>query len=63
MQQPLLMDEDERRVLAVLTSEPMHIDDVGERSGLALPRISAILLTFELQELVRNAGAQHYVRR
>jgi DNA processing protein len=63
VQQPLVMDEDERRVLAVLTGEPMHIDDVGERSGLALPRISAILLTLELQELVRNAGAQHYVRR
>ncbi len=63
VQQPLLMDEDERRVLAVLTSEPMHIDDVGERCGVALPRISAILLTLELQQLVRNAGAQHYIRR
>ncbi|HYI25890.1 MAG TPA: DNA-processing protein DprA [Thermomicrobiales bacterium] len=63
VQQALLLDDDERRVLAVLTSEPMHIDDVGESAGLALPRVSAILLTLELQNLVRNAGAQHYTRR
>ncbi len=63
VQQPLLLEEDERRVLAVLTGELQHIDDVVESSGLPLPSVSALLLTLELQQLVRNHGAQHYTRR
>jgi DNA processing protein len=62
-QQPLVLDEDDRRILNVLTGEPQHIDDVVESSGLPLPRVSAGLLTLELQQLVRNVGAQHYTRR
>ncbi len=63
VQQPLVLDEDERRILNVLTSEPQHIDDIVESSSLPLPRVSAVLLTLELQQLVRNVGAQHYTRR
>lgn len=63
-EQPVLfIDDDDRRVLHVLTSAPLHIDDVVEASGLPLPRVSAILLTLELQGLATNAGAQHYTRR
>jgi len=62
-QQPLLLDEHERRVLNVLTSEPRHIDDVVETSGIPMPQVSAILLMLELQQLVRNGGAQYYTRR
>ena len=62
IQQSLVLDEGERRVLNVLTSEAQHIDDVVERSGLPLPQVAAALLTLELQQLVRNVGAQHYTR-
>ncbi|MDQ3442215.1 MAG: DNA-processing protein DprA [Chloroflexota bacterium] len=61
-QQPLILDDDERRILNVLTSEPRHIDDVVESCGMALPQVSGVLLTLELQQLVRNVGAQYYVR-
>lgn len=61
-QQPLVLDDDERRVLNVLTSEPRHIDDVVESCGLELPRVSGLLLTLELQQLARNVGAHFYVR-
>ncbi len=61
-QQPLVLDDDERRVLNVLTSEPQHIDDVVEACGLGLPQVSGLLLTLELQQLVRNVGAHFYVR-
>ncbi|MEJ7900551.1 MAG: DNA-processing protein DprA [Thermomicrobiales bacterium] len=59
---PVVLDDDERRILNVLTSEPRHIDDVVESSGMALPRVSGVLLTLELQQLIRNVGAQYYVR-
>ncbi len=62
-QPALFLDDDDRRVLHVLTGSPLHIDDVVEASGLALPRVSAILLTLELQQLATNTGAQHYTRR
>ena len=62
VQQPLVLDDDERRILNVLTSQPRHIDDVVEASGMVLPQVSGVLLTLELQQLVRNVGAQYYVR-
>lgn len=62
VQQPLVLDDDARRVLNVLTGEPRHIDDVAESSGLALPHVSGVLMTLELQQLVRNVGAHFYVR-
>lgn len=62
VRQPLILDDDQRRVLNVLTSEPRHIDDVVESSGMPLPQVSGVLLTLELQQLVRNVGAQYYVR-
>jgi DNA processing protein len=62
VQQSLPLDDDERRILATLTGEPQHIDDLVEQTGMSLPRLSALLLTLELQQLVRNTGAQHYTR-
>lgn len=63
VQQSLLLNEEDRRLLAVLTREPQHIDDIAERSGMPLPSVSGQLLTLELQGLVRNVGAQHYTRQ
>lgn len=62
-QQPLLLEEDERRILNILTTDAMHIDDVVETVGLPLPNVAAYLLTLELQGLVQNQGAQYYTRR
>jgi DNA processing protein len=63
VQQPLLLNEEERRLVAVLTGDPQHIDDIADRSNMSLPGLSALLVTLELQGQVRNVGAQHYVRR
>lgn len=62
VQQSLLLNEEDRRLLAVLTGEPQHIDDIVAQCGMPLPLVSAQLLTLELQGLVRNVGAQHYTR-
>jgi predicted Rossmann fold nucleotide-binding protein DprA/Smf involved in DNA uptake len=56
------MSEDDRRLLAVLSSEPQHIDDLAMLSDSTVADTSARLMTLELQGLVRNAGAQHYTR-
>lgn len=62
VQQSLLLNEEDRRLLAVLTGEPQHIDDVVAQCGMPLPSVAAQLLTLELQGLARNVGAQHYTR-
>lgn len=61
-QQSLLLPEEDRRLLAVLNAEPQHIDEIAEKLARPGPTVSAMLLTLELQGLVRNVGAQHYAR-
>ncbi|MER3438938.1 MAG: DNA-protecting protein DprA [Chloroflexota bacterium] len=62
VQQALPMTDDERRVLALLTAEPQHIDDLAAAANLEISAASALLTMMELKGVVRNAGAQHYVR-
>lgn len=61
-QQPLPMDEADRRLLAVITAQPQHIDDLAVLSGSSVIDVSSRLMMLELQGFVRNTGAQHYAR-
>jgi DNA processing protein len=62
VQQALPLEEDERRLLALLTADPQHIDELAAAANHPIHEIGALLLTMELKGLVRNAGAQHYSR-
>lgn len=62
VQQALPLDEDERRLLALLSGDPQHIDEVAAAANVPVAQCGALLLTMELKGLVRNQGAQHYVR-
>ena len=62
VQQALPLDEDERRLHALLTAEPQHIDELAAAANLPIAHVGALLVTMELKGLVRNAGAQHYAR-
>jgi DNA processing protein len=62
VQAALPMNEGERVLLALLTPEPKHIDDIAAAAQLSISEVSTALLMMELQGLVRNAGAQHYAR-
>ena len=62
VQQALPMTDNERRLLALLTAEPQHIDDLAAAANLEISAASALLTMMELKGIVRNAGAQHYVR-
>lgn len=57
-----MLDESSRRVLAILTGEPRHIDDIAAEADLDITTLSPMLMSLELQGLVRNAGAQFYSR-
>ena len=62
VQQALPLDEGERRLLALLTGEPQHMDEIAAVANVPIHEAAALLLTLELKGLVRNAGAQHYAR-
>ncbi|MBI2872850.1 MAG: DNA-protecting protein DprA [Chloroflexi bacterium] len=52
----------EAKVLQCLGYEPIHIDDVGRRSGLPIAAVSSTLAMMEIKGLVRSVGAMNFVR-
>lgn len=62
VQQALPITESERRLLALVTGEPQHIDEIVAAANLPIAEGAALLTMMELKGLVRNVGAQHYLR-
>ena len=62
LESPASLDEDSRRVLSTLTTEALHIDEIGAVAGIPIASLSALLMTLELRGFVRNVGAQYYAR-
>ena len=53
---------DEDMVLQVVGEEPMTIDEVIEKSGLASGRAAALLLNLELQGRIRQLDGKRFVQ-
>lgn len=51
----------ERSILALLSSQPVHIDSIGRDTLLPAPTVSSTLTLLELRNLVRHVGSMHYV--
>jgi DNA processing protein len=62
LEQALPPDPEERAVLEELGSEPLHVDEIGARSGLHARRVNAVLTMLELKGRVRRMGGMHFVR-
>ena len=54
---------DESRLYDAIHDDPRHIDEFAEETGLPLQTVSQSLLLMELKGVIRNFGAQFYVRR
>lgn len=54
--------DSERRLLDCVGAEPRHVNELSVDSGLPIHEVNGTLLTMELKGLVRQSGAQHYVR-
>jgi DNA processing protein len=59
----LPVSAEEARVLGCLSSEPLHIDEIAEAANLPGREVAEALLMMELKGVVRNCGAQYYVRK
>ncbi len=54
-------NETESALLKHLSSDPMHVDELGRESGLPISIVSSTLALMELKGLVRQVGAMNYV--
>lgn len=54
-------DETEARLLNVLGSEPLHVDEIRNQVELPIEKVSAALVLMELKGMVRQVGGMNYV--
>ena len=53
--------KEEEILLKYLSKEPVHIDELTQKSGLPSSQVSATLSMMEIKEKVKNIGGGHYV--
>ncbi|MBM4466035.1 MAG: DNA-protecting protein DprA [Chloroflexi bacterium] len=54
-------NETEAALLEYITSEPVHVDEIGQKSGLPIAQVSSTLALMELKGMVRQVGGMNYV--
>ncbi len=54
-------DKTEARLLEILGHEPMHVDEIRNRSSLPIEKVTATLVLMELKGMVRQVGGMNYV--
>ncbi len=57
----LPVDATEQQLLAHLSAEPIHIDELGAQAGMPMSQVSGTLALMELKGLVRQVGGMNYV--
>ncbi len=54
-------DAVEAKLLETLGTEPLHVDELLQHTGLPIEKVSAALVMMELKGMVRQVGGMHYV--
>ena len=54
-------DETESRLMNVLGIEPLHVDEIRNKTELPIEKVSATLALMELKGMVRQVGGMNYV--
>ena len=56
------LDAGEIALLALLSTEPLHVDDLCNLSGLPIASVTSMLTLLELKGMVQQVGTMHYVK-
>jgi DNA processing protein len=59
----LSLDPQERQILNLVTSDPIHVDEVLRRAEIEASRVLATLTVLEMRRLVRRLPGGHYCRQ
>jgi DNA processing protein len=54
-------DATEAALLETLGAEPVHVDEIRNRTGLPIEKVSSALTMMELKGMVRQVGGMNYV--
>ncbi len=54
-------DEREYQILGCISTEPIHVDEIGQRTGLPIAEVTSTLAMMELKGMVRHVGGMNYV--
>ena len=54
-------NDDEGRLLSLLSHDPLHIDDLVRQSAMAPPVVSSTLMMLELKGSIRQVGTMQFV--
>jgi len=54
-------NEKEAMLLAQITSDPIHVDDLGRMAGMPAAEVASTLTMMELKGMVRQVGPMNYV--
>jgi DNA processing protein len=54
-------DEKEAEILRHLSAEPVHVDEIGQRTSLPISEVTSTLTMMELKGMVRQVGGMNYV--
>jgi len=54
-------DEREASILKHVSAEPIHVDDIGQRTSLPISEVTSTLALMELKGMVRQVGGMNYV--
>jgi len=57
-----VLDKEENLVYTLLSSEPRHIDELCQESGMALNRVSKVLLDLEIKKFAKQLPGKNFVR-
>jgi DNA processing protein len=60
--EPKGLTSEERMVYSLMSRDPLHLDDLTERSGLTPAGVAGILLALELKGVARQLPGQRYYR-
>lgn len=53
---------DQKILYEVIDSEPIHIDDIAERTSMEIPQILSVLLSMEFAGLVKQLPGKHFIK-
>ncbi|MDP2921734.1 MAG: DNA-processing protein DprA [Candidatus Omnitrophota bacterium] len=56
------LDKNESLVYTLLSSDPIHIDDICRESGMELGRISGMLLSLEIKKFAKQLPGKNFVK-
>jgi DNA processing protein len=54
-------DENEARILEHISTEPVHVDEIGQKTDLPISEVTSTLAMMELKGMVRQVGGMNYV--